>query len=99
MEIIVRRNRRKSIVVRIHEVELNGLRLIVGAGRHADGRLAEVFIDSARTGTAMATLLQDSAILLLFALQFGADPADIRRALSRTGPIAAVLDKITEDTP
>jgi hypothetical protein len=78
----------------VAEIEHGGFKLTVGAGRFSDGRLGEVFIDSAKTGSAIDTILKDSAILLSFALQFGADPADIRRALSRTGPLAAVLDHL-----
>jgi hypothetical protein len=76
------------------EIEHSGFRLIVGAGHYENGRLGEVFLDTHKGGTAIDTILKDSAILLSFALQFGADPSVIRRALSRTGPIGVLLDKI-----
>jgi hypothetical protein len=78
----------------VAEIEHGGFWLTVGVGRYADGRVGEVFINTHKGGTAIDTILKDSAILLSFALQFGADPADIRRALSRTGPLAAVLDRL-----
>jgi len=79
------------------EIEHNGFRLTVGVGRFEDGRLGEVFLDTHKGGTAIDTILKDSAILLSFALQYGADAAAIRQALSRTGPIGALLDKIGGD--
>jgi hypothetical protein len=84
-------DRRPHQVVKIKH---NGFHLTVGVGRYDDGRLGEVFLDTHKGGTAIDTILKDSAILLSFALQFGADPSVIRRALSRTGPIGALLDKI-----
>jgi hypothetical protein len=61
----------------VAEIEHGGFWLTVGIGRYRDGRLAEVFINTHKGGTAIDTVLKDSAILLSFALQFGADPADI----------------------
>jgi hypothetical protein len=75
-------------------VEHGGFLLTVGVGRYADGRLGEVFIDSTKTGTAIDTLLKDSAVLLSLALQHGASTDTVRRALSRTGPLLAVLTQI-----
>jgi ribonucleoside-diphosphate reductase alpha chain len=76
-------------------VEHGGFQLIVGVGRYQDGRLGEIFIDSgAKTGSAVDTVLKDSAVPVSLLLQHGADVAVIRRALSRTGPITAVFDKI-----
>jgi hypothetical protein len=82
---------------RSHEivaVEHGGFPLTVGFGRYEDGRLAEVFVDTHKGGTAIDTVLKDSAILLSLALQFGARASDIRKALSPTGPIGTLLDKI-----
>jgi ribonucleoside-diphosphate reductase alpha chain len=75
-------------------VEHNGFKLIVGIGRYDDGQLAELFVDTHKTGTAIDTLLKDSAVLLSLALQHGASTDTVRRALSRTGPLAAVLDHL-----
>ena len=84
-------NRRRHDVA---EIEHGGFKLTVGAGRFSDGRLGEVFIDSAKTGTAIDTVLKDSAILLSFALQAGIDATTIRAGLAPNGPIAAVLDRL-----
>jgi hypothetical protein len=75
-------------------VEHNGFKLIVGIGRFGDGRLGELFIDTCRGGTALDTILRDSAILVSLALQAGIDAATIRSALAPSGPLAAVLTHI-----
>ena len=79
---------------RITVVEHGGFKLIVGIGRYADGRLGEVFVDVDKSGTALSTLIKDSAILLSLALQHGADATTIRAGLAPNGPLAAVLDVI-----
>lgn len=78
-------NRRKHDVA---EVEHGGFKLTVGVGRHWDGRLAEVFIDTCKRGTAIDVILRDSAILMSFALQAGIDVATIRAALAPAPPPA-----------
>jgi ribonucleoside-diphosphate reductase alpha chain len=43
---------------RLHEVlgfERAGIRYVAGLARFADGRLAEIFINTAKTGTALET--------------------------------------------
>jgi ribonucleoside-diphosphate reductase alpha chain len=82
----------------VAEIEHGGFKLIVGIGRYGDGKLAELFVDTHKTGTAIDTLLKDSAVLLSLALQHGASTDTIRHALSRTGPLAAVLDHIGDDS-
>jgi ribonucleoside-diphosphate reductase alpha chain len=57
----------------VAEIEHGGFKLIVGVGRYSDGRLGELFIDTHKGGTAIDTILRDSAILLSFALQAGID--------------------------
>jgi hypothetical protein len=82
---------------RLHQitvVEHGGFKLVVGVGRYSDGRLGELFVDSHKGGTALDTILRDSAILVSFALQAGIDVTTIRAALAPSGPLAAVLDKI-----
>jgi hypothetical protein len=78
----------------VAEIEHAGFKLIVGAGKFGDGRLGEVFIDAHKGGTAIDTILRDSAILLSFALQAGIDATTIRAGLAPNGPIAAVLDRL-----
>src|SRR5437868_5061609 len=68
--------------------------------RFADGRLAEVFLESTKNGSAADIVSRDAAIACSFALQHGADADLIRRALCRDihgraiGPLAIALDKI-----
>jgi hypothetical protein len=80
--------------------ECNGFRYVAGIGWFDDGRLAEVFINSAKTGTAIDVAAHDAAITASIALQHGAGPDELRRALRRNsdgsagGPLAAALDLI-----
>jgi ribonucleoside-diphosphate reductase alpha chain len=78
----------------VFNLEHEGHRLVIGVGRYDDGRLAEVFSNTDKPGAGIDTILKDSAILLSFALMFGADAAAIRKALSRSGPFGVLLDKI-----
>jgi hypothetical protein len=75
-------------------VDHGGFQLIVGVGRYGDGRIGELFIDTHKAGTAIDTILRDSAILVSFALQAGIDATTIRAALAPTGPLAAILDQV-----
>jgi ribonucleoside-diphosphate reductase alpha chain len=82
----------------VAEIEHSGFKLTVGVGRYNNGKLAELFVDTHKTGTAIDTLLKDSAVLLSLALQHGASTDTIRHALSRTGPLAAVLDHLGDES-
>jgi hypothetical protein len=65
---------------------------------YEDGRLGELFLDNHKAGSAIGTLVRDSAIALSFALQHGADLQAIRIALCRDsqgralGPLGVALD-------
>jgi hypothetical protein len=67
-----------------------------------DGRIAELFLNNHKAGNQADTNARDAAILLSFALQFGADIEAIRRALCRDAqgraqsPVAAALDLLAE---
>jgi hypothetical protein len=80
--------------------ELNGLRFTATFSRFADGRIGELFLNNHKSGNQVDTNARDAAILLSFALQYGADIEMIRRALCRDntgralGPIAEALDII-----
>ena len=65
------------------EFEAAGLRYTATIGRFADGRLAELFLSNHKSNSAADTNARDAAIAFSFAVQFGADPELIRRALSR----------------
>lgn len=93
---------------RSHELvnfEHNGFKFTAGFGRFADGQLAEIFLNSAKTGTAIDVAARDSAIVASLALQHGASSDELRRALSRNrdgsagGPLAAALDLIEGGAP
>ena len=80
--------------------ELGGLRFTASIGRFADGRIAEVFLNNHKAGNQSDTNARDAAILLSFALQYGADINEIRKALCRDsaghalGPIGEALDRL-----
>ena len=63
---------------------------------YEDGRLGELFLDNHKAGSAIGTLVRDSAIALSFALQHGADLQAIRIALARAAPsVRSVSHSIT----
>jgi hypothetical protein len=80
--------------------ELAGLHFTATISRFSDGRLAELFLNNHKSGNQVDTNARDAAILLSFALQYGANADNIRSALCRNsngdalGPIAAALDII-----
>lgn len=69
-----------------------------GIGRFEDGRIAEVFINGTKVGTAAETNAQDAAIVASLALQHGCPLETIQHALARsggaTGPLATLLGLI-----
>jgi hypothetical protein len=77
-----------------------GMRFTASVSRYPDGRISELFCDNHKAGSAIGTLVRDSAILLSFALQHGADIQKIRDALCRDsagralGPIGEALDVV-----
>ncbi|MFK4720545.1 hypothetical protein ABIE89_001645 [Bradyrhizobium niftali] len=72
-----------------------------GIGRFEDGRIAEVFINGAKVGTAAETNAQDAAIVASLALQHGCSAETIGHALARSGgsagPLATLL-RLVADT-
>jgi hypothetical protein len=78
--------------------EVDGLRFTATVSRFADGRIGELFLNNHKNGNQLDTFARDSAILLSFALQHGADVDAMRRALARDsqgraiGPVGAALD-------
>jgi ribonucleoside-diphosphate reductase alpha chain len=90
-------NRRPS---EFFEFESMGMRFTASLSRFPDGRLAELFLDNHKAGSAIGTLVRDAAITFSIAIQHGADPEVIRRALCRdsqgyaSGPLAKALDLV-----
>jgi hypothetical protein len=86
------------------ELECAGLRYTATVGRFADGKLAEIFLTNHKSNSAADTNARDSAIVFSIAVQHGADPEVIRRALCRdaqgnaSGPLGTALDIIGGET-
>jgi hypothetical protein len=76
----------------LFDFEHNGRRWTLTIGRFSDGRLAELFIDAAKT-SALSEIAADAAIIASLALQSGCPLATLRHALAdrRSGPLAAAL--------
>jgi len=72
-------------------------------GRFADGRIGELFLTNHKNNSGADTAARDAAIAFSFAVQHGADPRAIRRALCRDshgrayGPLGAALDLLLGD--
>jgi hypothetical protein len=86
---------------RAHQVipfEFGGIGFTAGIGRYNDERLAEVFIDSTKMGSAVEANAKAGAIILSLALQHGVDLGTIAHALSKNGggrptsPIGAIVE-------
>jgi ribonucleoside-diphosphate reductase alpha chain len=89
------RNRRAS---ETFDVDVGGLRYTATASRYTDGRIGELFLRNHKSNSAADIVARDSGIAFSIAVQCGADPHAIRRALSRDsqgracGPLGAALD-------
>jgi hypothetical protein len=75
-------------------------------GRFPDGRIAELFLSNHKNNSGADVAARDSAIVFSIAVQHGADPEVIRKALCRdsqgraSGPLGTALDLIAgEATP
>jgi hypothetical protein len=85
------------------ELEVAGLRYTATIGRFTDGRVAEIFLNNHKAGSAADTNARDSAIVCSLALQCGANIGTIRAALCRdssgrpSGPLGAVLDLLADE--
>lgn len=90
-------NRRASISF---DIEVAGLRYTATVSRFADGKIGEVFLNNHKSNSAADVNARDAAIVVSFAVQHGADPEAIRRALCRdsrgnaSGPLGVVLDQL-----
>jgi hypothetical protein len=63
----------------------DGFRYTAGLGYFDDGRLAEIFLNAEKTGSAIETVDRDASVIASLALQHGVPPEIIRRALTRNG--------------
>jgi ribonucleoside-diphosphate reductase alpha chain len=89
---------------RCHEVvefTHNGFGYTAGFGRFDDGKLAEVFLNADKVGTAIETQARDAAITASLFFQSGGSPETLRRALTRnadgsaSGALGKLLDLLT----
>jgi hypothetical protein len=86
-------------------LEASGLRYTCTVGWFPDGRLGELFLNNHKSNSSADTAARDSAIVFSIAIQHGADPEKIRRALCRdsqgcaSGPLGTALDIIMGDIP
>ena len=80
------------------ELEVGGQRYSCTVGRFPDNSIGELFLNNSKTNNAADTNARDAAITFSIAVQHGADPEVVRRALCRDGqgramgPLAAALD-------
>jgi hypothetical protein len=92
-------NRREHELV---DFDHAGFHYTCGVGRFADGALAEIFLNAAKTGTAIEAAARDAAITASLALQHGTPVDTLRHALTRnadgsaSGPLGALLDMLAE---
>jgi hypothetical protein len=83
------------------EFDVGGLRYTCTIGRFSDGRIGEAFLNNHKSNSSADTAARESAIVFSIAVQHGADPETIRRALCRdsqgraSGPLGAALDIVT----
>ena len=82
--------------------EHDGIRYTAGVGRFADGRPAEIFLNTAKQGTALDVNARDAAVAASLLLQHGCPIDTLRQALTRngdgsgSGPLAHALDLLAE---
>jgi len=85
--------------------ELAGLHYSCTFSCFADGRLAEVFINNHKAGSAADANARDAAVAASLALQYGCPPAVLTGALLRNAngsaasPLGAALDHILSEFP
>lgn len=72
----------------------------VTTGRYGDGRIGEIFINGAKSGTELESVCRDAAVLLSLALQHGVPIAVMAGAVTRDlsgapmSIVGAVLDTL-----
>ncbi len=93
-------NRRAHTLVNI---EASGFRYVAGISHYEDGRLAEIFLNASKGGTAIDDAARDLAVVASIALQHGVDVDTLRRALMRngngiaSGPLGTLLDGLAAE--
>ena len=81
----------------------NGLRYTATVSRFPDGRISEIFLSNAKSGSDSDASAKDSAVVCSLALQHGVSLETIRHALLRdppgvaSSPLGVALDKVAEE--
>jgi ribonucleoside-diphosphate reductase alpha chain len=81
--------------------EHGGIHYTAGVGRFENGDLAEIFLTTAKHGTAVDVNARDAAVAASLLLQHGCHVDMLRRALTRnsdgsaSGPLARALDLLS----
>ncbi len=84
-------------------LQCGGLPYIATISRFEDGQLGEIFLTNHKSGSDTDTAARDSAVVFSIAVQFGADPEIIRKALCRdtrgaaSGPLGVALDMLVAE--
>jgi len=81
------------------EFEIAGLRYTCTLSRFPDGRIGELFLSSHKSNSAADVAARDAAITFSIAVQHGADPEAIRKALSRDSRRRARRHRTRRVTP
>jgi hypothetical protein len=80
------------------------LRYTCTVGRFSNGSIGELFLNNHRSNSAADTNARDAAITFSIAVQHGADPETIRKALCRdaqgkaSGPLGTALDIVAGES-
>ena len=84
--------------------EHSGFRYFGSVSFTREGKIGEVFLQTGKTGTELEAMARDLAVVASIALQHGAEPDVLRKALTRlddgrpAGPLGAFLDLLAELT-
>jgi hypothetical protein len=87
-------NRRYADVVSFTD---KGRRWTAYFGRQPNGAIGEIFLDSDKPNSAIATHVNTAAILASMLMQYGVDLKTIRHSI--TGPLAVALSLAEEKLP
>jgi len=97
---MTRRRLRDRRASETFSLQCGGLPYVATISRFDDGSIGEIFLTNHKCGSAADTAARDSAIVFSIAVQFGADPEIIRKALCRdtrgsaSGPLGVALDAL-----
>jgi ribonucleoside-diphosphate reductase alpha chain len=80
------------------DIQVDGLKYRATIGWYSDGRIAEVFIDMSKVGSAADTAARDAAVLCSLLFQHGVTLEVVRKSVMRdphgnaSSPLGRVLD-------